>query len=57
MFEVQKVALQKQEWNENSLIKKIQIISTFSKFYKDSTSLNLLVNITKGAVFSGTIKC
>ena len=36
MFDVQKVALRKQEWNENSLIKKIQIISTFSKFSKDS---------------------
>ena len=37
--------------------KKIQTISTFTKFWKDSTSLNLLGNITKGAMFSWTIKC
>ena len=47
MFEMQKVALQKQESKENSLIKKYKQHQYFPNFEK-----NLLVNITKGAIFS-----
>ena len=53
MFEMQKIALRKQEWKE--LINKKSMNNI--KFWKDNISLILLINITKGAIFSWTIKC
>ena len=57
MFEMQNVALQKQEWKE-FIDKNIRAISAFFKCWKDwsdwSASLNLLVIFCKGA--KGAIK-
>ena len=55
---MQKFALSNQNRN-NLLIKEIRTISTFFKFWKDMENfeiLNLLVNFTKGAIFSWLIK-
>ena len=48
----QKVVLQNQESKLNSLIKKYKQHQHFPNFEK-----NLLVNITKGVIFSSTRKC
>ena len=54
MFKMQKFALSNQN-RKNLLIQEIRSISTFFKFWKDLENfeiLNLLVNFTKGAIFS-----
>ena len=53
MFEMQNVALQKQEWKE-FIDKNIRAIWAFFKCWKDSASLNLLVIFCKSA--KGAIK-
>ena len=56
MFEVQKIFLPKEELKKFINIK-IWTMSTFFKLSKGNTKLNLLINITRGAIFSWTVKC
>ena len=50
IFEREKNCLAKK--NKKFIYKKIKIIATFFKFWKDNTTLNLLTDISRSTLFS-----